>query len=352
MSSDPLLTSRDEEFTFQLLNLKDEVLGTLDGVQDGGQLDFSTSAEIRGSGNIDVQPVAAIDWLKVRVRISYRLGQNNLIPLITAIPKAPGEEHSGPGMKVKVDLYDKLLVLSDDSFGASYGLPAGTVIIDAVAAVIASTGETALALTESSAVLSSAMVWDASTSKLRIVNDLLAAAGYFSLFCDGLGRYRALPYVAPSARGVSWAFADDENGLYKPEWSRFRDVFSVPNRYICVGRTEGEMAAAVEIATDTDPDSPFSYTSRGRWITRTDTDVEYADSNPSNLLAIAQRRLVEAQQISESFEIQHPWLQFGLNDVVSFTNERMGRAVPCVVQKQSVRLSVGGLVTSTLKAVV
>ena len=251
-----------------------------------------------------------------------------------------------------VDLYDKLLILSDDSFGASYALAAGVNIIDSVAAVITSTGETSMALTPSTAVLSAAMVWDAAASKLRIANDLLDAAGYFSLFCDGLGRFRALPYTAPAARGVRWALADDANGLYLPEWSRVQDVFSVPNRYVCVGRTDGATAASIQTATDTSSTSPFSYANRGRWITRTDTDVEYADSNVANLLAIAQRRLIEAQQVSETFEIDHPVLPFGLNDLVSFTNARLnGRVVPAVVQKQTFNLSAGGLVTSTLRTV-
>ena len=68
-------------------------MGTLDGVKDGGSLDFSTSAEIKGSGNIDVQSFREINWLSSRVRISYSLNGVKL-PLITAIPKAPGEQHT------------------------------------------------------------------------------------------------------------------------------------------------------------------------------------------------------------------------------------------------------------------
>lgn len=336
-----LLSHRVEDYRVELLDLQDRVLGVLGAVDaDAGTLDFSAHTTIRGSGNLTVQD-PSVDWLAHRVRVSYVL-ENESVPLITAIPRAPVEAHTAVGASVDVELYDKTLILSEDAYGASYGLPAGTTIVDAVEDVILSTGEPeeALLLTHSDAVLASGMVWEAGTSKLRIVNDLLDAAGFFALYCDGLGRFRADPYTTPSTRPVEWVFEGDR-GLYLPEWTRDRDVFAVPNRFVCVGRSEGETAALVSVAEDVDPESPFSYPSRGRWITRTDVDVEAASQTVLDL--IAERRLFEAQRVTETFEFRHPWLPFGLNSVVEFSG---GRAV---VQKQSYRLAVGGLVTSTVR---
>jgi hypothetical protein len=333
---------RVEGFAYDLLNLTDQVVARLDGVQPGGQLDFSVSAVIRGSGNITVTG-QDIDWTQHRIRISYVLG-DDVTPLITAIPKAPVEAHTGPTWNVDLELYDKLLVLSEDYVGASYGLPAGTDIIAAVQAVIASTGDTTALASEGTATLSAAMAWDATTSKLGIVNDLLDAGGFFSLWADPLGNYRATPYLLPAARPVTWEFADDANGLYLPEWTRDRDVFNVPNRYVCIARAEGDAVPYVATATDA-----ADYAYRGRWITRTDTDVEAASNAVLDL--IATRRLAEARQVSEGFEITHPVLPFGLNDAVTFTHRRLGRVVRAVCQKQTINLAPGGLVTSTLKAV-
>lgn len=344
-----LLSHRVEGWLFELLDLDDQLVGPLDRVAaDQGQLDFSVAAEPRGSGSCTVRG-QDVDWLRHRVRVSYLHDGADPTPKITALPAAPVERHTDDGVTVDVELYDKTLVLIEDRFPGSYGLPAGTLIVDAVGEVIASTGETSMVLTESAATLATPMVWGPDATKLQIVNDLLDAAGYFSVWCDGLGRFRADPYVEVGARGVAWTFRDDATGLYLPEFDRDRDTFAVPNSYTCVARTDDESTPpAVAVAEDVDPASPFSFPSRGRWITRTDVDVEAADE--ATLALIARRRLAEAQQVAETFQVTHPVLPIGLNDVVEFTNTRVG-TVRAVVQKQTFRLSVGGLVTSTLRRV-
>lgn len=344
-------THREEAFRFEQLDLDGNVVGTLPGVKPGGQLEFSIFTTIRGSGNVTVDTgahVGAVDWASSQVRVSYVTGATTA-PLITAIPRAPVEAHKAAGTSVNVELFDRTLILSEDAYGVSYGLDTGENIIEAVGEIITSSGIPAsqLRLTPSSAVLAFPLVWEAGVTKLRMVNDLLSAAGYFAIYCDGYGRFRADPYITPTARGISWVFADDENGLYLPEWTFDADVFTVPNKYVCVGRSGGEAAALVATETDEDPLSPFSFQRRKRWITKTDIDVEA--SSQAVLDMIAARRLLEAQQVSAVAEIRHPWLPFGLNHVVSFTNRDL--TMRAVVAKQTVRLATGGLVTSSLRRV-
>lgn len=329
-----------ETFRYDLLDSNDNIVGSLD-VPKGGTLDFSVSAEIRGSGSIVVHK--AQDWLHSRVRVSY-----NDIALITALTKVPSEDYSSTSMTAKVDLYDKLIILSDDNFGAAYAVAAGTNIVDKVVEIIASTGELKVAIEPSTQTLTNNLVWDANTSKLKIVNDLLDAANYFSLWCDGLGFYRSTPYVAPQSRGIKHAFIDNEQGLYLPAFTRNYDPYSVPNRFIVIGKTDGEVEALVKTATD-ESGGPYSYPGRP-WLTKTLTDVEYVDA--ANLQAIADRKLIEARQVSETFEIVHPYLGFGLNDLVTFTNKGLGKTASAVCQKQSYSLQTGGLIKSTIRTVI
>ena len=348
--SEQLLGHRQESFRVELLTTTDTVLRTLAGVQaDAGQLDLSVAATIRSSGNLATERIGDdVDWLQHRVRVSYVLGDDLVEPLITAIGAAPVEGHTATGVSVDVELYDKTLILKDDSFLGHYGLPEGTPILDAIQDVIASTGEAGELVGESDAVLAAPMVWDPGTTKLRICNDLADAAGCFALYCDGWGRYRADTYVPPAARGIAWTFADDTHGLYLPEWTRDLDVSGVPNRYVCVGRSTGDTAALVSVATDEDPDSPFSFQARGRWITRTDTDVEAASQGILDLIAV--RRLAEAQMVGETITITHPWLPIRLNDVVLFRHARTGESRG-VLQRQTVNLTPGGLVQSTIRRI-
>jgi len=336
--------SFEETFRYELLDTHDRLVSTLNGVQDGGTLDFSVSADIRGSGSIDLSKLSNIDWLHSRVRVWY-----NDKPLITAIPKVPAEAYDDTETTMQVDLYDKTMILTDDNFGGTYSVAAGTNIINKVIEVIQSTGETKVAIPTSAATLANGMVWEANTPKLRIVNDLLAAANYFGIYCDGMGYYRSTSYVAPAYRAVLYNFVDDANGMYLPAFVRNYDPFSVPNKFICVGKTAGDVEALTKTATDTDPASPYSFPSRP-WQTITQTDVDYVDE--ANLQAIADRKLIDARQVSETFEIRHPDLEFGLNEVVTFTNKKLGKVVKAVCQKQTWTLTVGGLIQSTIRTLV
>lgn len=335
--------SFEETFTFDLLDTNDNIVGRLAGVQNGGSLDFSVSADIRGSGSIDVTKTKDIDWLHSRVRVYY-----NDIPLITAIPKVPSESYSDAETTMQVDLYDKTMILIDDNFGNAYSVAAGTNIITAVKAVIASTGDNKINIESSSATLATTLVWEANTPKKTIVNDLLNAANYWSIWTDGLGYFTSGPYVAPDSRPVMYDFVDNEEGMYLPAFTRNYDPFAVPNRFNVIGKTDGNTEALVKTAVDVDPNSPYSYPLLP-WHTVTLTGVEYADA--ANLQAIADRKLIESRQISETFELAHPYLGFGLNQVVTFTNSKLGSR-RAVVQKQTYSLQTGGLIKSTIRSLV
>jgi hypothetical protein len=332
-------SSFEETFTYQLLNNSDVVLGTLNGVQDGGSLEFSVSTDVRSTGSITLTKLKDIDWLHSRVRVYY-----NELPLITAIPSVPAENYDDAETTMQVDLYDKTLILLGDNFGGSYSVAAGTNIISKVIEVIQSTGETKIAIEPSTATLANTIVWEANTSKLKIVNDLLGAANYWSVWCDGMGYFRSSPYTAPAYRPVMYNFVDDATGMYLPAFTRNYDPFSVPNRYICVGKTDGDVEALSATATD-ESGGPFSYPGRP-WLTVTETDVSYVDM--TNLEAIAQRKLNDAQQVGETLTITHPYLGFGLNEVVTFTNKRYDTH-RAVVQRQEWNLEVGGLIDTDLR---
>lgn len=324
-----------DHYTYELLDTWDAVLGPLGGVQPGGVIQSSISAAPRTSGTIQIAaPREPIDWLTRRIRVSH-----NGRALITAVPAIKSEQHTATGAQLQIDLYDATVILQDDTFGGVYALAAGTTIITAVQSIIASAGLTKTAIPPSSATLSATMAWDAATTKLRIVNDLLTAAGYWAIWADPDGWLRAEPYLPPAQRPVRFSFeAGGTADRYLPAFARNTDPFSVPNRVRVVGATDGATEAATGEATDERPDSPFSYPRRGRWITHTETDVA-----AGNLTAYATRRLEELQQVYETHELTHPAGDFGLNDRGRFRDR------DAVIIRQEYRLDVGGLVRSTLR---
>ena len=330
-----------EDYLYELLDSHDHVLRTLDGVQSGGVIDSSIHADIRTTASLRVRLTQEIDWLTHRVRVSYLLG-GATIPLLTGLPAVKDEstDHLA-GTDLQLDLYDKTSILAEDSYGQAYAIPAGANLIDAAVAVIASTGQTSITIPASAATTATGITWPAATSKLRIVNDVLTAAGYFTVWCDGLGWYRAEPYAAPASRPIRFSFAGAAGDPYLPAFSRSYDQYRVPNRVRVVGKTSGGAEAPFAEAIDERADNPFSYLVRGFWRTHTEVDVDASD-----LAAYAARRLVELQQVYEAHEVTHAHTDAGLNDVGRFRGRR------AVIQKQRRPLSVGGLVTSTLRTVI
>lgn len=352
------MSQYEEWFTYDLLDAQDRTLGALDGVL-GGDLTASTSATVKVSGSLDWVKTRDIDWLTHRVRVFHEMPEptpwgRRVVrkPLITALVRVPGRDYDDTGETSQLDLYDKLVIPQNDTFGTTYAVPAGVNIIDQVAVVLTSCGIPTLALnlTPSDKTTATARVWDANASKLQVINDLLDSAGYFSLYCDPLGFFRADPYVAPENRSIAYQFIDDAHlpddfpeayGAYLPAFSSSFDPFSTPNRYVCVSKTDGTTEALSSIATAAD--DPRDY-----WVTRTDTDVDAA--NQATLDAITAMRLDTVRRPYETLDITTPDLGLQLNDVVQFTSSDHSITRRAVVQKLDYPLQTGGLVRTTIRS--
>lgn len=349
---DPLVGHRSEAWRWDLLTLTDAPAGMLDGVE-GAQLDFSIHNTIRSGGSLTWSGSDAPDWMRIRLQPWYTLatmdGDEMSWPLGVFIPAAPKVSYTDDGASVGVELYDKLLVLDQDKVEATHTEVAGAVVTERIRALIASTGEYLIAVEDSGETLSAPMVWEAGTSKLAIINDLLDAINYFSLWCDGYGTYRADPYTAPTSRPLAREFLDDEHSIYAPDFTHDRDDFNVPNKLVLVARSDGETEALISTATNVDPASPYSYPSRGRWLTHVETDVEA--TSQAVLDGIASRRLAEKAQVASTFDIEHALIPLDLNALVAFRRSPAGIHAHAVVQKMSIDTATGALVATTLREV-
>src|SRR5699024_2279451 len=110
-------------------------------------------------------------------------------PVGVYMPAAPVHEWDDGARTYTVELLDKLSMLDTDIITDSrgnaetYSVPKGTNIIKRVKAIIADLGEESPAIVEDDAdeTSQSDMVFPSGTSRLKIINDLLDAANYFSL---------------------------------------------------------------------------------------------------------------------------------------------------------------------------
>lgn len=355
-ASDALTTHRNAYWRIDLLDKHGAPAGTLDGV-DGGSLDWTIGATIRGSGTLNVTDTGqGIDWLNTRIRPVYVLNGTTEWPRSVFTPSTPTEKWSGVGRSWQVALLDKSCVLDQDLVTATYALDVGTNVIATVRGLITGAGEDAGAITDSAAVLAAPIVWLMGTSKLSIINDLLSMAGYFALWVDMNGQFRAEPYAPPASRSSVYAFVDDANSIYGADFTHTADIYSVPNKVAHLSQSTGTTPALTSVATNMDPTSPYSYPSRGRWIVNADAATPVAATDQAALDLITRRDLINSTSVTAEVAFTHaPLAGIEINAVVSLTNTPAGINALHVVTKTHLDIEGGGalaLATSTIRAVV
>lgn len=325
-------------------------LGTIDGVI-GGSLDAATARQIRTVGQLDVIGDRD-DWLTIRLRPVFVMTSPVVgeFPLGVYLPATPRATHDGTGQAtLSVDLYDRSQVLAGDGPLDTYTVAAGEFLIARVRAILAAHGEGPHVIEDSYATARSLMTWDAGTSWLRIVNDLLNAAGFFALAYDGEGTARAVPYTAVESRPVAWDFSDGEHAIRSSELAVDADYFDLYNRVRLTASSTGKEPELSAIAANLS-DGPFSREQLGRWVTRSET-VDAADL--AALQAQADRLLDEATQLTVGVQVRHGWLPgLGLNDRVRAADSADGVDVTGTISRMVVPLDPTGLVTTNVGTVV
>lgn len=349
--TEPIYGNREQRFSFHLLDNENSPKGTLTGVT-GGTLEWHANAQIKGGGKITVQSASAtaIDWTKRRIKIYMYIGVQQY-PLGIFIPSVPSEDWDDSNVSLSIELLDRCSILAEDAIASAYSVPEGTNVIERVRTLIESSGENAGAITSSTKTLSKAMTWEAGTTKLTIINDLLDAANYFSLFTDGHGHFTVEPQRAASTRPIMFDFKDDAKSVYVPQFKFDKDTFAVPNKVIAVGQGTGDTEAWVKVATNENPNSPYSYQSRGRWIVDVQRGVEA--TSEADLQEYATRRLRALSSPQGTITIAHAPLPFlNVNDAVKFRRGPAGMNMRCVVESMQIDLDPTALQRTALQEVV
>jgi hypothetical protein len=352
---------------------QDQLVGILDGVAEG-DLSWTQNAAVKGSGKARVLDLAVAEAGKLRIGDlpleSLRLRPVCVIaglpenPLGTFLVSAAGEEWEATGRVWSLELLDRTTVPSQDAVEEAYSVPAGANILQTVQTILASAGEALAIDTSVTLTTNSGMVWEAGTSKLKIINDLLDVAGYNSLWMDGYGNLKVTPRVLPADRSILYELLgfprelrDGAQSIYRPSWSRDRDSFAVPNKVIAVQAAGGEDdVALVGTWTNEDPSSPYSYPSRGRWITHVLDSVETPEGTTGEIEAFLDARaratLVQMSAVQAQVEVEHLPIPVRVSDVIRFSHTQAGIDARHVITKISLDTTALGMMKTTLQEVI
>lgn len=343
--------TRTERWTWDLLDLNDQVIRTLSTVDTGGVLEGNVNADIRWGGRFAMhEDEWDIDWLKVRLRPVYHdLTTEVELPWGLYIPVVPQTDFSPTGRSWSGTIVDKTSILAGSGPVETYSVAPGTNITNLVMQIIREQADDRIACTQSDVVTTGMMTWSTDATWLRIVNDLLDAAGYFAVWCDRWGQWRVEPYSLPSDRLVKHVFEPGPESVHLPRFARVQDEMNVPNRVRCVGQASGDDPPLIGVAVNENPESRYSVQQRGRVIETRYDNVEATDQ--ATLTGIAQRRLVEASSPGLTVEdVRHAVMDLWTNDVVSF-NDSGVRQERATVEKMTVTCRPGQLVSTTLRGV-
>ena len=346
--------SRSWRFRYELLDVNGRPKRELTNVLST-TISNDATAKVKRTARFDIVDDGEIDFLSERIKAYAGLvmpdGGVAEWPMGVFLLTTPPREADESGVVTrKVDAYDLLQVLTDDRVLTRHTILAGAKYTDAVADLIDSAGLFELAIAASDSVLPSARDWDMGTPRLDIINDLLSAICYRSLYVDEDGVVCARPYVPASARGSDYTYEADEESVLFPAITDKLDLFAVPNQWLVV-RSEADSASLTASWTNRNPDSPTSTIHRGRMIVHFESGVDAADQ--AALDAIVQRMAEEASQVYEEIEFKTGLMPFhGEYDVLQLEYTPLGLYGKFLETQWSLEMAAGKQMTHTVQRVV
>lgn len=310
------LSGLRQRWWVDLLDMSGNLLGTMDGVKSFS-LDFKAGADVRGSGSLDITLTGPFEWRNKLCRIWVEVDDGYVVqpyPVMTALMEAGSEARDDTMATVSVNLMD-LTIRFDAAKGTALSLPAGTLVTGKLREYLVALGFPNPAITESSKTLASGMYWDAGTTWRKILGDLTTSIGFRPVRADELGNVVVSPYTLPQSRPIVSEIKHGPEATFLSKWAQETNATDIPNHLVVVSNSDGETAALVAERWDNDADSPWSTVSRGRTISRVETNVDAADQTV--LEAHADRLWANSRGVTRSLRMDMRWRPFSLEDRVS-----------------------------------
>lgn len=341
-------------FSFRRLDATNTDQGVL-GQVTAGSVTLDALADVHRSASFTLIEGDTIDYQRDRIKPVVRLmmPDGGVVdwPQGVFLLSSPDRVLS-PDTSVArtVTAYDQTVLLQGDSVGDRYSIAAGTLYTTAIAAAVAGYGFTTN-IAASTKTLPVTIDWAGGTSKLTIVNDLLAAINYRAAWFDENGVFQAVPYVLPDTVVPGYIYATDETSTLVGDITQSLDLFNIPNRWVLVV-SEADRPVLTSTYTNTSATSPTSTVSRGRTVTKYDTGQTAADQ--ATLDGLAARMAFEDSQVYETVGFTTALMPFHSDlDVVGVSVN--GLALGSVKFQEvgwSMSLAVGGSMSHTVRRTV
>lgn len=161
--------------------------------------------------------------------------------------------------------YDGLVVLAEDKVLDRYVAASGALYHTIIEQLVADAGFPDVQVEYTSLTLPAAKEWEPGTPKLTIVNNLLDAINYRSLYMDADGVPRSEPYLSPDSAPVVWTYEISKDSVILPGIDVTLDLFDVPNAWVAT-ISEPDRPVLTSRYVNDDPNSILSTVYRGRTV--------------------------------------------------------------------------------------
>lgn len=195
---------------------------------------WSFACTLKGTGYERLTPF--VDYLAPTLTVNYPDGTRVSGQLGLYVVAPSPETHTASGYTVTITAADPTWLLSIQGFKDPYTIQDTSNIVTAVRGILDGAGVARYSIPPSARALAVDTTWDTTASKLKIVNELLEAAGYYSLYADLHGVLTSGPYQDIKRVRVARTIAANGTGedqtivgavKLDPETDKFRNRFVV-----------------------------------------------------------------------------------------------------------------------------
>lgn len=297
-------------FRFDLLDQQGTLKGTLRNVTDAS-VNHDALGDIKRKARFTLRDDGAINYLSDRIKpwaqvyVPPRIMPDHTpttggwaeFPLGVFLLSTPEEGFRVGGTIRDIEAYDQGIILMQGTVDGRYLIPSGTKFTDALANIFQAVGITRYNITPTAKTLPVDREWDRGATYLSIINELLKAMNYYSVWFDGDGYAICAPYVLPSLAPSEYTYAEGDMSVIRTDsLTRRKDLFNVPNKWVYVV-SQADREELKSVYVNDSANSPLSTGNRGITIVDNRT-VDAADQ--ATLDGLVQRAAQDASQVYET----------------------------------------------------
>lgn len=224
--------NREVSFRYELLDAFDGLVGHLDSVK--GTISFNAEAKIKRTAQFEITD-NKLDLTNKRIKPYFRLrmSDNNWIEwgLGVFLLSTPKSNDTNVQM---VEAYDKTQILLEDKLINRLFISAGTTYTNAIKSILTSANINTVRIDDLALTLAVGMEYEIGTPKIDIINELLLAINYSSLYFDDQGYAAAQVYIEDGQRIAEYEYRTDETSVINRGSQYILDTFNIPNVFIRV----------------------------------------------------------------------------------------------------------------------